>query len=132
MSVSAFGNTIVVINSYKRAKEIFEDPRKNTVYSSRPYVAMTGDLMGYDKIMGLLPYGATFRNARKYFQKELGSNAGVKNFYPQEEQQAKAFIRRVLNSPDDLLEHTFQCVRYMLATLTERRPKSVTKAMPLL
>jgi len=111
MSASAFGTTVIIINSYKRAVEIFDDPRKNTIYSSRPYVAMTGELMGYDKMIGLLPYGPTFRNSRKYFQKELGSNAGMKNFYPQEEQQARAFIRQVLNSPDDLLEHAFQCVQ---------------------
>jgi len=110
MSASAFGTTVIILNSYKRAMEIFEDPRKNTIYSSRPYVAMTGELMGYDKTIGLLPYGPTFRNSRKYFQKELGNNAGISSFHPQEEQQAKAFVRQVLKSPDDLLEHAFQYV----------------------
>jgi len=108
MSATVFGTTIVIVNSYKKAMEIFEDTRKNTIYSSRPYVPMTGELMGYGPTIGLLPYGPTFRNSRKFFQKELGSNAGMRNFYPQEEQQAKVFIRQVLNSPDDLLEHVFK------------------------
>lgn len=104
MSVSVFGTTVVIVNSYKRALKVFED----TNYSSRPYVAMTGELMGFDDSMGLLVYGPKFRNARKFFQKELGSNKGVQGFFPQEEEQAKAFIRRVLNAPDDLLDHVFQ------------------------
>jgi len=108
MSVSVFGTTIIIVSSYKRAAEIFDHAQKNTVYSSRPYLAFTGELIGFGQTMALLPYSPESRNARKFFQKELGSKSRVQNFYPQEEQLAVSFIRGVLDTPDDLVEHIYQ------------------------
>ncbi|KAK7441017.1 hypothetical protein VKT23_016798 [Stygiomarasmius scandens] len=49
VSASAFGITIVVINSYKKAIELMD--QKGNIYSSRPCPVMPVKLMGWDDMM---------------------------------------------------------------------------------
>ncbi|KAE9398917.1 cytochrome P450 [Gymnopus androsaceus JB14] len=106
LSVSVFGTTVVVINSYKRCQEMLE--KKSNVYSDRPYVPMAMELIEMRDSMGFLPYDKRFKSYRRLFHQELGRNSGVREFFPQEEHLGRRFLRRVLNNPDGLLDHCFQ------------------------
>ncbi|GAV99374.1 cytochrome p450 [Lentinula edodes] len=106
LSVSIFGTTVVVINSYKRCQEMLD--KKSNVYSDRPYVPMAMELIEMRDSMGFLPYDKRFKSSRRLFHQELGSNSAVQGFFPQEEQLGKKFVRRVLRNPDGLLDHCFQ------------------------
>ncbi len=62
LSLTVGPTTVVVINTYKKAQEILD--KKGPIYSSRPYVAMAGDLMGWQKSTGLLVYGPDLTKTR--------------------------------------------------------------------
>ncbi|KAJ7596054.1 cytochrome P450 [Mycena floridula] len=106
LSVSVFGTTIIVVNSYSRAMEMLS--KKSDIYSDRPHVPMPMDLMEMKESMGFLAYDKRFKSSRRLFHQELGSSSAVVNFFPQEEVLAKRFIKRVLHNPAELLEHCFQ------------------------
>ncbi|KAE9398795.1 cytochrome P450 [Gymnopus androsaceus JB14] len=91
LSVSVFGTTFVVINSYERCQEMLE--KKSNVYSDRPYIPMATELSEMRDLMGLLPYDNRLKSYRRLFHQELGSSSGVREFFPQEER---------------LLDHCFQ------------------------
>uniref|UniRef100_A0A0W0F3X5 Putative cytochrome P450 n=1 Tax=Moniliophthora roreri TaxID=221103 RepID=A0A0W0F3X5_MONRR len=106
VSISVFGTNVIIINTYKKAIEMLD--KKSPIYSGRPYIVMTADLMGWGKSMGLLPYGSRFRQTRKIFHQELGSNSAIRSFFPQEESQARNFLRLCVAQPEKLLDHCFQ------------------------
>ena len=123
LSLTVGPTTVVVINSFSKAKEILD--KKGPIYSSRPYVAMAGGLMGWEKSTGLLVYGAAFKQTRsvilpinhfsllrvlcrKLFHQELGSASAVKSFWPQEESQARKFLELCTDKPERLVDHCFQ------------------------
>ncbi|KIK55470.1 hypothetical protein GYMLUDRAFT_1018177 [Collybiopsis luxurians FD-317 M1] len=106
LSLSVFGTTIVVINSYKRCQEMLD--KKGNLYSDRPYMPMAAELIEMRDSMGFLPFNKRFKSYRRLFHQELGSYSAIKCFFPHEEELAKGFLKRVLRNPDDLLDHCFQ------------------------
>ncbi|THU82832.1 cytochrome P450 [Dendrothele bispora CBS 962.96] len=105
VSASTFGVTIVVINSYKKAIELMD--QKSTIYSSRPRPTMPVKLMGWENAMAFTEYGPRLRSYRKTFHNELGNMASLRNYWSQEESHAKHFVKRVLESPENLFDHCF-------------------------
>ncbi|THV00167.1 cytochrome P450 [Dendrothele bispora CBS 962.96] len=105
MSLSVFGNTIIIINSHSLAVKMLNE--KNDIYSDRPHVPMIIDVCKLGNSLGSLPNGRRLRAYRKLFQNGLGTSAGIKTFYPQEEQLAKLFIMRLIKSPENLVDHCF-------------------------
>ncbi|KAF9034988.1 cytochrome P450 [Hymenopellis radicata] len=103
VSLSMFGQTIIVINSCDKAIEMLD--KKNSIYSDRPRFPMTGELMGCKISMGLMPYGPKLRLSRKMMHKELGSNNAIRDFFPHEESMAKQFVSRLLEQPQAFLDH---------------------------
>ena len=58
-------------------------------------------------IMSLMPYGAWWRRHRRLFQESFHWNAVVK-YQPFQTQEAHAFLRRLLVTPDDFFHHIRQ------------------------
>ncbi len=69
---------------------------------------MAGELMGWNDIIGLAPYGETFRAHRKLLHSVLGSKSTIRTFYPMEEQEALTLMKRLLDSPEKLHSHISQ------------------------
>ncbi|TRM57229.1 cytochrome P450, partial [Schizophyllum amplum] len=105
ISARAFGNTIVVINSHATALALLES--RGAVYASRPHLVMPVDLMGWKDAMAFTPYGPRLRAYRRTFHAELGSRESVETYHPQEEEHARHFIRKVLESPEHLMDHCY-------------------------
>lgn len=80
---------------------------KGAIYSSRPYLAMSGELMGFDQSLGLTPYNTRMKNARKLFFRELGTPNRIREFDIQLEDQGKAFVKAVQESPKEISEHIY-------------------------
>jgi hypothetical protein len=51
------------------------------------------------------PYSNRLRAYRKNVGRLLGSQAGVSRFYPLQEVEVGRFLLRVMEKPDDLLQH---------------------------
>ncbi|EDR09902.1 uncharacterized protein LACBIDRAFT_233802 [Laccaria bicolor S238N-H82] len=60
--------------------------------------------MGAGWALAFLPYGATWRSHRKAFHEHFHSNI-VSKYQPIQAEAAKTFLRRLLASPDDFMEH---------------------------
>ncbi|KAF7338015.1 Cytochrome P450 [Mycena venus] len=103
-SVTAFGQTVVVVNSLKTAMQILD--KKSSNYSDRPVFQMCGELVGWT--LGLVLISARtpqFRWTRKNFHQLIGSQANVKKFHPLEVEEYRKFLQRLLESPEQFRSH---------------------------
>jgi hypothetical protein len=53
--------------------------------------------------MILSPYGDRFRSIRKLVARHIGTKAGVMNFHPVQELEARYFLARVCERPENFL-----------------------------
>lgn len=107
--VNLLGQSILILNSAKAAVELLE--KKSTIYSDRPTLLFGGEIIGWKRTFGLLPYGDRFREYRRFFARFMGSKSQVERFAPLQEQQTRDFLRRVLEKPDDVATYIRKCVR---------------------
>ncbi|KAG1795476.1 cytochrome P450 [Suillus plorans] len=98
--INVLGMHIVVLNSVESAVEMLD--KKSSIYSDRPVVPMTGELMGYGQTLAYLRYGERFRLFRKNCHRIFGSRAALVDYHPIEEIEAHRFLKRVLAKPDQL------------------------------
>jgi hypothetical protein len=101
------GTRYVVLNSFKTTSDLLE--KKSAITSNRPHFTMAGDLVGWGDTTGLLQYGDTCREHRKFFHQQIGTKSSLEALYPAEEEEAKQFVRNVLKNPDDLVAHSSRC-----------------------
>ncbi|KAF8812810.1 cytochrome P450 [Phlegmacium glaucopus] len=103
VSISALGQHMVILNSAKTAVEMLD--KKSAIYSDRPVLQMGGELVGWNKSLGLLSYGERFRNYRKFLHQVMGNVPSASLFYPVEELETHRFLKRVAENPGDLAAH---------------------------
>ncbi|KAF8524189.1 cytochrome P450 [Gautieria morchelliformis] len=117
ISLSAFGNCIVVVNSAKAASAIFD--KRGALYSDRPHnvmaqdlcVVLTGNLRLSSRFVSIknpgiafLSYTETFQLQRKLFTTGLNS-AAMADYRPVQEKESYALLDRLLESPDKYYKH---------------------------
>ncbi|KAJ7272073.1 cytochrome P450 [Mycena haematopus] len=103
-SVTAFGQTVIVLNSLKTAVEILD--KKSSNYSDRPVFQMCGELVGWSRGIALLSAQTPqYKWSRKNFHQLIGSQGSVKKFYPIEIEECRNFMQRLLRSPERLRSH---------------------------
>lgn len=101
--INVLGQHIFVLNSVNIAVEMLD--KKSSIYSDRPFVPMSGELMGYGQTLPYLRYGERFRLFRKNFHRIFGSRAALIVYHPIEEAETRRFLKRVLAKPDQLQAH---------------------------
>ncbi|KAG8787358.1 hypothetical protein FRC12_015644 [Ceratobasidium sp. 428] len=99
------GNSLVILNSHEAAVELLE--HRSAVYSSRPRLVMAGDLVGWDRILGLIADVNQVRRVRKLLHDGM-SHKAMQNWRPMQEQEALRFVQRLLRTPEDLVAHIRQ------------------------
>lgn len=118
LHAGAFGNHVVVINSFKIAEEIFE--RRAKLYNDRPVIPIVEvcvflvyytcpyiDLiwsLGWEYNIGLLRYGDVWRKHRKMCWQNFHDNAARK-YRPTQRDRIHLFLRSVLQEPERVFEH---------------------------
>ncbi|KAJ7704674.1 cytochrome P450 [Mycena metata] len=98
---SALGQHIVIVNSLKRASELFE--KRSHIYSDRPVVAMI-ELLGWEFNIGFLPYGERWRRQRRMFQQHFRRDASQK-YRPIQIQKVHSMLEAFLTSSQEFREH---------------------------
>lgn len=94
------GTTMVIVNSYQRAVDIFD--KRSAIYSDRATIPMAGKMMGWEGNLAFKPYQAkSFKQGRKLFQQEFGTYAAAAKYHPQEETESVNLLDRLLNEPED-------------------------------
>ncbi|KAG8744096.1 hypothetical protein FRC10_010777 [Ceratobasidium sp. 414] len=109
------GDNLVIINSHEAAVELLE--RRSAVYSDRPRLVMAGDLVGWDQLLGLIPYGNKVKRIRRLLHDGMSLKA-MQSWQPLQEQEALRFIQRLLYTPQDLVAHIRQTAGATVVKLT--------------
>ncbi|KAG1741078.1 cytochrome P450 [Suillus lakei] len=101
--VEVLGQHIIVLNSVKKAMELLD--KKSSLYSDRPVLQMSGELVGWKHSLGLLSCGDCFRWYRKQIHRVIGNRAAVDVYNPIEEIETRRFLKRVFAKPEQLQAH---------------------------
>lgn len=112
MSISIFGQRMIIVNSAEVATELLE--KKGSIYSDRPVMEMGGEMVGWKNTLVLVPYGDRFRSYRKLFHKLIGNPASMSQFHPTEEVETRKFLKHLLSTPQDLAKHVRKYVMFFL------------------
>lgn len=70
--------------------------------------------MGWDHALSLTPYGEYFRQRRRLMHQVL-SQRPVQVFWPAVEQQTAKFLNRLLDTPEQLVDHIRQFATFHLS-----------------
>ncbi|KAI0356538.1 cytochrome P450 [Trametes cingulata] len=102
ISVSLFGQPVVILNSSKHAIDILE--KKSSIYSSRAPVPVAGDMIGWSRAMILAPYGDRLREMRKMLAQVLATRRGIERFHSLVEDETRRFLVGLRHRSDSLVK----------------------------
>ncbi|KAI0062665.1 cytochrome P450 [Artomyces pyxidatus] len=101
ISLTALGKVIVVLNSYKAAKDLLE--KRSGIYSARPSMPFH-ELMEWGWIVPLSRYDDAWRAKRKILDHGMRPNAAVQ-YQPMQKMKAHDFLKHLASSPEKFREH---------------------------
>ncbi|RPD62615.1 cytochrome P450 [Lentinus tigrinus ALCF2SS1-7] len=102
ISLRALGRTLIVVDKADIAVELLE--KRSSIYSSR-LQSTTIDLIGWGGWdIAMLPYGSWWRAHRRALAQHLHHGA-ISKYNSYHEENAAAFLRHLLHSPDQLVDH---------------------------
>jgi cytochrome P450 len=96
---------MIVLNTYEAAMSMLN--RKGTIYSDRPSLYFVAEMIGWKESTTLSNQGPRWKEHRRMFAQQLGSQGAVERFTPMLESRTREFIRQVMDdpSPEMLLRH---------------------------
>ncbi|KXN89170.1 O-methylsterigmatocystin oxidoreductase [Leucoagaricus sp. SymC.cos] len=98
----ALGQPFIVISSVDAAYELFE--RRSSNYSDRARMTMLNELMDWTWNFAFQQYGNRWRRHRRTFHDYFHPNV-VDRYNDIQTEASRAFLRRLLASPDDFMLH---------------------------
>lgn len=81
--------------------------RRSATYSSRPNSVMACEIVGWGLGLAFLPYNDRMRRTRRMLQEGMSTKA-MPDLWPLQEQEAIKFVRRLLETPQELNRHIHQ------------------------
>ncbi|TRM56906.1 cytochrome P450 [Schizophyllum amplum] len=100
VSVDLLGTRFVIINNPDAAVDLLNKRARNT--SDRPSFPMANDLVGWDQTISNLRSEGTHKEYRKLVGRIIGTRNHVSKFDATSELQATLFLRRLLESHNDV------------------------------
>ncbi|KAJ3573366.1 hypothetical protein NP233_g2460 [Leucocoprinus birnbaumii] len=97
-----FGQPFIVLGSLESTWDLFE--KRSSNYSDRGRMPMLNEIIGMTWNMTFLPYGAWWRRHRRMFHEFFHPNI-VHEYHELQVNTTRAFLRRLLKSPDDFTLH---------------------------
>ncbi|KAF9562064.1 cytochrome P450 [Agrocybe pediades] len=97
------GQSFLVLSSLERVHDIFD--KRSANYSDRTPLTMLVELIGFDFNMAMMPYGSWWRRHRRLFNEYFHQNA-VHQYQPIQTRGTRAFLQRLLVTPEDFMHHT--------------------------
>ncbi|EIM85529.1 cytochrome P450 [Stereum hirsutum FP-91666 SS1] len=101
--INVLGQPFIIVNSLQTAIEMLD--KKSSIYSDRPFFRFSSEIVGWLNTLALTPYGDRFRDYRRMLHSVIGTRMGIGNFHIVEEQETHRFLRRVLQTPDEISGH---------------------------
>ncbi|GKU21664.1 unnamed protein product [Fusarium langsethiae] len=106
-SVSVLGQLFVILHDKHAIMDLLETRALKS--ASRPKLVFAGDVVGYDSIMGMMPYDRTFRLHRKLTATQVSSKS-IGRFEPIQELEISRLLKRIYkdHNSNNLPEHLNQ------------------------
>ncbi|PCH38753.1 cytochrome P450 [Wolfiporia cocos MD-104 SS10] len=98
-----FHNPMLVLESIEAANDLLE--KRSAIYSSRPHATVLLDFMGWDSMISFMPYGATWRMHRRWFQTSLHTNHVIANYQSLQCREAHTLLVGLLDTPAAFMSH---------------------------
>ncbi|KAK4047662.1 hypothetical protein OIO90_006091 [Microbotryomycetes sp. JL221] len=89
--------------------------KRSAIYSSRPRMIMTGELVSRNLRMTFMPYGDLWRRQRKLLH-QLTSPKAASSYEPIQEQESAQIVRDMIKTPKNYWGH---CQRYAGSTIMQ-------------
>ncbi|KAE8386676.1 cytochrome P450 [Aspergillus alliaceus] len=102
-SITVLGQTFIILNDHQLAVELFE--QRSKWHSDRPKMFFAAELAGCGGILGMIPFSDRSKAIRKAMNKEIGSKVSVSRFNELQDVEARRFLLRVLETPENLTQH---------------------------
>jgi len=96
------GRDVIIINDADIAMDLLD--KRSLVYSDRPRMIFTRELVGWKDMLAVVEYGDTFRTERKYLHQVFGTQKAISKFYPLQDIAFKRCILNLIKDQGDL-EH---------------------------
>ncbi|KAF7981381.1 hypothetical protein HWV62_33865 [Athelia sp. TMB] len=100
--LNVLGTSIIILSSVEAIGTLFDG--KAAIYSDRPKSTMISELMGWQRLLPLMPYGPLWRSHRKAFHQEFHPQVASRH-HPKEIKATHELLRRLLASPRDWYRH---------------------------
>ncbi|KAF7374170.1 hypothetical protein MSAN_00298800 [Mycena sanguinolenta] len=104
LSLTTFGKTIIIINSFEVAEDLLESRGGN--FSDRPFLQMGGELVGFRNTLTFSQYGDRVRKERKLFHQLFGTSKAIERFLPLLRSEIRKFLQNLLLNPDGAVGET--------------------------
>ncbi|KAK7687301.1 hypothetical protein QCA50_009806 [Cerrena zonata] len=108
-----FRRTTIIVNSFNASRDLMDKRSGN--YSDRPPFILLG-MMGWEKVLNLLPYGDEFRKQRKWVQDAFQSKKSLQNYRPLQQRAVVELLNRLLDNPGSFDAHF---TRYLASIIME-------------
>lgn len=104
---------MIILNAAEHAIALLD--KRGEAYSDRPVLTMSGELVGWNRPLVLLPYGERFRTYRRYIATWIGGHTQVEKHVALEERETQKLLSQLLHDPDDFLAHIRRYVTILFA-----------------
>ena len=94
---------MIILNSSKAAVDLLD--KRSSIYSERRGRVLAGEIIGWQKSLGFMPYGSRFREFRKYMNRSIGTRASVEKYAPLLERETAKLMARVTADPGSLAQY---------------------------
>jgi hypothetical protein len=111
------GQTMIIINSFQVADALLT--REGSVFSDRPQATMACELVGWNRLITLMPMSDDLRSARAILHQSIGTTTSMEQYYSLIEMYQRKCMAGILAEPDKLVKHLRQYV-----SKYERKPPS--------
>ncbi|PPQ98484.1 hypothetical protein CVT26_013885 [Gymnopilus dilepis] len=101
-SLNLAGHTVIVINSFKAANDLLN--QRSNIYSDRPHLALTGEILTGGMHIAFAPYGDTWRRLRRATHDEFSSRV-VKKYQEVLSKGASITVMKMLTASNRWTEH---------------------------
>ena len=93
-SLRALGQTIIILNTSRVISDLMD--KRQAIYSDRPQMRFSGELVGWNATLGATDCGESFRGQRRAMHRVMGSQDLVRRFWEVVDVEAKRFVRRAV------------------------------------
>lgn len=101
--LNVLGTHLLIINSLECANALLD--KKGSIYADRPRFVVGGELIGWDRLLGMSRYGDRVRSQRKMIHPVVGTKSAVETQWSGIiERETRKLLNDLVTQPEDFLQ----------------------------